>query len=598
MELVSELPISPTESLNTFRCGHSFIQSILEINVPSFPDESDESVTRAIPTSCNGAMAVRDYQMDGIDFIENPNGTLDRLNTSRIGQNIPFNCLIADQMGLGKTIQSLIALRNSYATKTPALILVKSSTVWQWIKEYKIWCDPTPLGIFLIEGSKSWIPPGFKTYIVSMDTFGRIISKENERQKLMDFGFKLLIVDEIHSFKNPSSQRTQSLIQFIKDISHREIEREAKFSCAMCGKEWCETIKIEIDLSSTTQIANSRHYTHCPQCGAAKSEATQKAIADEREKEERMGLIFLSGTPIKNRAEEFFIPLNILAPEKFPSLERFRRRFLIQADNGKWKSVHPYRLEEFRETIAPYVLRRERKDVLKDLPKFSRTFTTVTIEDENMKAAYNREIDKIKEKDSTKEVTQSDIQENIFVMRRIIGMAKVKHAAQLIRDFLDESEDELIAVGVHHHSVRDLLEFELNKDNNPLYRPVVINAGKDIQWNIDKWKKGHPSRCGIISQLGGGVGLNLQFCHILLNVERQWNSADEEQLEDRFNRIGQEYPVSAEYLVARGTIDVWFSNMVEEKRIVSGETYGVNFDPMESKQTMREMIEWAMVNKL
>jgi len=522
-------------------------------------------------------MLTYDYQNEGIEFI---------LKTG-------FNALIADQMGLGKTIQALLALRAEYQNRTPALILVKSATLWQWIGEYKKWCDPLPLGIYMIEGSKSWIPPGFQSYICSMDTFGRIISNENEQQKLLDFGFKLLIVDEVHSFKNSQSKRTQSLLQFIKKISHREIKREITLNCIMCGKSWKEETTIEVDLSSTIQHAKHYHHSNCPQCAARVSIAQDKAIVKE-ETGDKMGLIFLSGTPIKNRADEYFIPLNLLAPEQFPSLERFRRNFLEQDDSGKWSRIKPYMMENFKEKTSNFIIRRERNQVLKDLPKFHRIFTTLTIEDPRMKAAYNAEIDKLLEKDSEGKLSMSDITDNIMTMRKIIGMAKVKFAAEYIQEYLDDTEDDKIAVGIHHHAVRDSLIYELGLKINP----VNIKAGSNIQWDVDTWKESKSRRVGVISMLGGGVGLNLQFCHHILNVERQWNSADEEQLEDRFNRIGQENPVTAEYLVVKGTIDAYFSNMVEEKRKICGETFGVNFNPMESESSMRDMVEWAMVNKL
>ena len=584
LEIMTELSLMPGETLTTYKCGHSLIVNNSIAVLETLKDESQqidsERETYRL-SSCKGDALARDYQHEAIEFVRKTN----------------FNCLIADQMGLGKTIEAILALVSEYDNRTPCLLLVKSATIWQWIGEFKKWGDPLPFGIFLIEGSKSWIPPSFKVYICPMDTFSRIISTDDGAKKLLDFGFKCLIVDEIHSFKNASSKRTQALIQFIKKISHREIERNASFICNLCGKQWSEDIKIEVDVSVSVQNAYSYHRTHCPKCGCSFQQRTDKLIQDEREKLDRMGLIFLSGTPIKNRADEFFVPLNILAPERFPSLDRFRRNYLDQDEKGKWSRIKPYMLDEFRRVLAPFMIRRERKDVLSDLPRFQRTFTKISIEDQGMKDAYNREIDKLIEKDAEKgsDLNANDIQENLMIMRRIIGMAKVKHAADRIEEFLEDTEDDKIAIGIHHHSVRDALIYELQQRN---IKPIKVDAGKDIQWNIDQWKNKPENRVAVVSQLGGGVGLNLQFCHDLLNVERQWNSADEEQLEDRFNRFGQEYPVNAEYLVVVGTIDTWFTNMVEDKRMICGDTFGINFDPTQSQETMRDMIQFAMANKL
>ena len=78
----------------------------------------------------------------------------------------------------------------------------------------------------------------------------------------------------------------------------------------------------------------------------------------------------------------------------------------------------------------------------------------------------------------------------------------------------------------------------------------------------------------ILNMLAGGVGLDLQSCSTALVLERQWNSADEEQFEGRFHRDGQTKPVTITYLIARGTIDEWFHNLVVQKRRLFHEIVG------------------------
>ncbi len=568
LELLTEEKLSDAESLRHYKCGHSFVHN-------------SNILTTEIPTeSLTGKKSAYQYQVDGVKFI----------------QDSSFNCLIADQMGLGKTIQALLALRSQYINKTPCLIIVKSATTWQWLKEYKEWCDSKPSGIWLIQGTKAWIPPGFSSYIISMDSFSRAGLVDT----LLEFGFKLIIADEIHSFKNSESNRSQALVKFIQKISQKSSEREIDLKCALCKKEWTEKTTITVDSRRDQSSATNRHTTHCPQCGAYTSQVTQKVLnTPDNETEERVGVIFLSGTPIKNRADEYFIPLNILRPDQFPSLERFRRTWLEQDSKGKWAHVKEWRINSFKELIEPYVLRRERREVLKDLPPFRRDFIDVFIDNEDLKKAYNRELDKIQVIDSEKEAKYSDIQANIMTMRRIIGMAKVKFAANYIKVFLEESEDDKIMIGIHHHIVRDSLEMEL-KD----YSPIVISGEDSAESKYRKVQRlresQHSNRVAIISSLAGGTGIDgLQTCISNgLVIERQWNAADEEQFEDRINqRIGQTKPVIFEYLVAKGTIDNWFSDMVETKREIFGETIGNNWNVQDDNST-REMIDYALSNRL
>jgi SNF2 family DNA or RNA helicase len=93
----------------------------------------------------------------------------------------------------------------------------------------------------------------------------------------------------------------------------------------------------------------------------------------------------------------------------------------------------------------------------------------------------------------------------------------------------------------------------------------------------------------IINELAGGVGLNLQCCANALVLERQWNAADEEQFESRFHRDGQTYPVQATYMMATGTIDEWFDEMVEEKQKIFGATVSHNFVLTSDEGTLKTL---------
>lgn len=560
LELVKEQPIG-TSTLQTYKCGHSLITG---------PKLAAGHSTLEFK-SLSGTKEAFDYQKTGVEFIHESG----------------FNALISDQMGLGKTIQSLLALRNSYETLTPCLILVKSATTWQWVREFKEWCSEDKLGVFVIEGTKSLIPPGFSTYILSMDSIGR----EGMVDKLLELEFKLCIVDEAHSFKNPSSKRSQSLMQFFKRINSVELVQEIPCTCAMCKYQWTEEIKIQSDELKRFVT----HNTFCPSCNAQVYSRTYKERIDVPER--ICKTILLSGTPIVNRADEYFVPLNILAPDRFYSVDRFRKDWLEQDTSGKWSRIKPYMMDRFKETIAPFVLRRERKEVLKDLPPFQRTFTQIKMDGEEMKKLYNKEIEKLlaKQAGESRDLTYMDIQENIASMRQITGLAKVDYVTDYVTEFLEESEAEKICIGIHHKAVRENLKLSLENyhaltlsgEDTPLKKDQIVNDFKKPQ-----------NRVLIANTLAGGIGLNLQFCATALVVERQWSSAYEEQFEGRFNRPGQTLPVSCEYLIMLGTIDQYFHNLVEEKRAIFGETIENNWTPTSLNDSAAKFIDWSAANKL
>jgi len=522
LEILSESLLNETERLVSYKCGHTFILPIEKISTEVTLRKSIKEDKEAYP-----------FQVEGIQFAAASN----------------FNCLIADPMGLGKTIQALLAYRNNVEKLGPALIVVKSATIWQWLGEYKEWCDPTPLGIFMIQGSKGIIPPGFKTYIISMDTFSRLVKPLSDFTKktkgpenwnglakfkiepqLDSLNIRTIIVDESHSFKNPESARSAALVAYVdqKKIQHK---------------------------------------------------------------------IFLSGTPIKNRADEYFVPLNLLDPEHFPSLKRFRNNFLLQNPvTGKFDRVAPWAKETFDTLLSKYVIRREKNEVL-SLPPFRRTFETIYIDDENMKIAYNKELEKLRETtDSKAEVSFLDISEHLMTLRRITGMAKVSFALNYVDTFLDTVEDEKIAIGVHHQAVRDSIYYGLEQRGFlPLKLSGEDSAERKNQILKEFEKPGR--RILVVNMLAGGVGLNIQCCNNALILERQWNAADEEQFEGRFHRNGQTRPVLAEYMIAKDTVDDYFSQMVEHKRKVCGETLdGWSFT--QDSNAIKELVQQTLGSRL
>lgn len=496
-----------------YKCGHFFYKPHLN-KIATFDVKS-----------CDGKLELFPYQVEGVQFLLDNDG----------------NGLIGDQMGLGKTMQALMTLKAN-KSYIPCLIPVKNSTLYQWADAIKTWYSNLPLSVWIIRNGKDFIPPGFDIYLISMDTLSKFVTwkiKKGNRiieldpprinSMIKDINFKCVVADEVHSFKNTDSNRTQALVELVSQLN---IEHK----------------------------------------------------------------IFLSGTPIKNRADEYFIPLNLLDPESFPSLKAFQNRWLVKDDKGKYSRVSPYYYDAFKDKISEYVIRRERNEVLKDLPPFRRTHTALQLEDGDLIEQYNKECEKLQQiSDAKSHLTWFDVQEKLMVLRRIVGVAKARYADTLVEEFLNETDDEKMCIGIHHTSVRDLLFHKLRP-----FAPITLSGEDSAEMKYEKLKefqKPH-RRIMIVNMLAGGVGLNIQFCNNALIVERQWSSADEEQFEDRFNRPGQILPVTAEYLVLKGTIDEYFHDLVQKKRFIFGETIANSWDITNDSNSLREMIEWTISNKV
>lgn len=153
-------------------------------------------------------------------------------------------------------------------------------------------------------------------------------------------------------------------------------------------------------------------------------------------------------------------------------------------------------------------------------------------------------------------------------MRHITGLAKIPATVEFTREFVEETDRKLV-IFVHHKDVGELI-----------YRQMVDEFGKEIrilrltgdQSSQERFQIqedfNKPERCIMVaSTLASGEGLNLQSGADCIIHERQWNPANEEQVEGRFIRIGQTATsVNATYTTAEGTIDDLFDGIVESKR--------------------------------
>jgi SWI/SNF-related matrix-associated actin-dependent regulator 1 of chromatin subfamily A len=194
---------------------HTLTEQINNQCLVELLEKSIESAQRSKVTPTDnwtlGQYSPFEYQKSGVEFIEASG----------------FNTLVADDMGLGKTAQSLIALRRN-PHLFPVLISPPSSLVYNWAKEYYQWMfgqqhpdvtDPNVLSriAYIHIDGQVGVCPGFQVYIVGHD----LLRKPKVKASLKSIGFKLFIGDECHKFKNTNSQRTESVLDIVKDIPHK-----------------------------------------------------------------------------------------------------------------------------------------------------------------------------------------------------------------------------------------------------------------------------------------------------------------------------------------------------------------------------------------
>jgi len=501
----------------TLECGHVTTQEILQ--------EADYSLIKS-----SDGRSLMPYQVEGVKFLEQADA----------------KALLADEQGLGKTVQALALLKLHREKLTPCVIVCPTTVKLQWHHEIIRWCGVQGYLTQVIASSKELAAPGFDIYITTYD-----LLKDRKKGSKSDDDDELDIED-IKSSKT---------FQYVDDIK-----------CIIIDE--CQRIKNHL---------------------SGRAKAVQKIVREAKIEH----IIPMSGTPIKNNAGEYFTVLNLVQPRLFPQYNKF-----IENDCDSYQDGWGYKVgglrnpEAFHEKTKEFILRRTKAEVLKDLPALMRKFRHVEL-DRKLNKAYDEAMKELEELMYNDEMGGMERASNMLAimtkMRQITGIGKVDATVDDTTEFL-LSNDRPITLFVHHQNVMAMLETQLNSwlSDGGYGKCLMMTSALSAEARhalAGKFKEENNHRVMIASTLAAGEGLNLQFCADAIMVERQWNPANEEQAEGRFHRFGQTHPVSITYMIASDTIDEYFTEIVESKRAIVMSTLDNKEIAWDQQSLMKELAE-------
>jgi SNF2 family DNA or RNA helicase len=268
----------------------------------------------------------------------------------------------------------------------------------------------------------------------------------------------------------------------------------------------------------------------------------------------------------------------MLNPQKFWSLQNFLDTWVEYYMHGNRPKQGGIRnIPKFKEFTKDLFIRRERDEVMPELPKTNRVRLTCEIEDHARKA-YEEEVSEFVkwyneliisgEEDNAS--SESGMLARLNRMRHIIALAKIPYTLDWVEDFVEETERNLI-IGVHHKDVRLLLVSQLKKAHPDINILAMTASQSDDERNKIKAQFINGPRAIIVaSTLSAGEGTDglQKACYDMVIHERQWNPMNEEQLEDRLARIGSIAPqkVNVTYIHADDSTDIQLDAIVEQKR--------------------------------
>ncbi|MDY3250899.1 MAG: SNF2 helicase associated domain-containing protein, partial [Candidatus Choladocola sp.] len=294
----------------------------------------------------------------------------------------------------------------------------------------------------------------------------------------------------------------------------------------------------------------------------------------------------LTGTPIENRLSELWSIFDYLMPGFLYNYETFRKEMETPiAKNNDEKAM-----ARLQKMVGPFILRRLKEDVLKDLPEKLEEFRYVRLGSTQQKV-YDGQVVHMKEQIAAQDGAEFEknklrILAELTRLRQICcdpslcfenyrgETAKLEACLELIQSAMDGGHRMLLFS--QFTSMLEILQRELDRLKIP-YFTITGSVSKEKRLELVRQFNEGDVPVFLISLKAGGVGLNLTGADVVIHYDPWWNLAAQNQATDRAHRIGQSKKVTVYKLIARHTIEEKIQKLQETKKnladqVMSGES--------------------------
>lgn len=623
-DITSEIDLGPSGKIVVRACGHSYTEAPLDtpkdLHASTTPADTTstsnngdnpqitvtveeakslfEKLQEEVPSHCekHGMMCIKTFEsLSGKHLIPFQRDGI----VAAYKNNAKF--IFADEMGLGKTIQALVTILLNMDKLLPGLFVCKSIAKSNMLFEVM---DILRIPAQVMDKGSQTPWEQFQMHIISYDMMNRLdkmfqFSNMKPQVECPECKFRC---DEGKHDHCPECYRTKVATgdtkqteriaedgKIIIDYSTRVVKERGKI---VELRPWFDkslgegsTLKAQNKLAWTkiiqrckTIILDEIHLLKNPESQRSKALKTVSSMIPHK--------LCLSGTLMKNNATEYFVPLNIVKPEKYWRHQAFNsanvRYELVRSVTGKlvYKYTGLLYPESFLRNNSDIMIRRTTDEVMPQLPKLWKQHKYVELEDD-FKKIYDESVEEFAEWFDN--ATDMELRQNILgqlaKLRHQTSLAKVSFTIDLTLEHILQN-DRKIAIFTHHIDSREYLAEKMiaffketgHDQEGPVVR-VLTQGSADVQAEIDEFKNSPTEKVLILSTLAHGESLNLQFMFDCILHERQWNPANENQaISGRFRRIGQtSSKIICQIPVAIGTVDEYMLEMDERKDVIGKE---------------------------
>ncbi|MDR2462180.1 MAG: DEAD/DEAH box helicase [Verrucomicrobiales bacterium] len=292
----------------------------------------------------------------------------------------------------------------------------------------------------------------------------------------------------------------------------------------------------------------------------------------------------LTGTPMENSLLDLWSIFDFLMPGYLGGAADFKQRYELPITRQEDQAAQ----KRLRERVRPFILRRTKSEVARDLPEKLEQIAFCELTDEQ-RAVYQRILDQgrrnvIDSAANGRERSRMAVLTALMRLRQVcchLGLlpvsetrewkepsAKLEYFFELLNQAMDGGHRVLVFS--QFVSMLKLLEEQLRMRN---IRYCYLDGGTvDRKGEIEKFQGDAGIPLFLISLKAGGTGINLTGADTVVHFDPWWNPAVEEQATARAHRIGQDKIVSSYKLIARGTVEEKIVNLQKKKNSLIANT--------------------------
>lgn len=305
----------------------------------------------------------------------------------------------------------------------------------------------------------------------------------------------------------------------------------------------------------------------------------------------------LTGTPMLSRPVELFPLLHIIDPHTWNNWYAFTTRY-CEGHQGRWgyDVSGASNLDELKQKISRYFIRRLKSDVLKELPPkifIPRPVDMDAVNDKQYKAAekdlrsFLKQF-KGKKDPEVKKMMQAEKLVKLNLLREISSMGKLNAAEELIRDILDSGEKVIVFSS---------FRFPLTALKQKFDTESVMITGETPEEERGLAVNAFQTDPDIRIFFGGiksaGVGITLTAAANVVFIDYPWNPADVVQAQDRAHRPGQTAEsINVYQLYTPGTIDAFMQALLAEKQELFERLIEKGTDSANTGSVMDDTFAW------